>query len=142
MKGWNKYSTILDWIRHDPRYLWGIEYGEPRPGQPEGTVKAHIKELEDALSAWLIYPQWSQLKILIHVHDTFKRQGKEYTNGRVALAHQHSHASLASDYLRRLGLFDLSGIVQYHDEPFALYRKYLNKGSIDFSRIRKISVRA
>ena len=75
------------------------------------------------------------------MHETFKRQGKEYTNGRVALAHQHSHASLASDYLRRLGLFDLSGIVQYHDEPFALYRKYLNKGSIDFNRIRKISVR-
>jgi hypothetical protein len=42
-------QEILERVLADPRYRKNIEYGEPRPGHPEGKIRFHIRELEDNL---------------------------------------------------------------------------------------------
>jgi hypothetical protein len=42
-------ETVLDNMRADGRYSANLDFGEPRPGHAEGTVGAHIVELENNL---------------------------------------------------------------------------------------------
>ena len=42
----NRMREVIEKILADPRYQTNIEYGEPRPGHPEGKVKVHIADLE------------------------------------------------------------------------------------------------
>lgn len=61
-----------------------------------------------------------RLRVLIHVHDTFKPQARE----GVAIVHPESHASLARAFLAELtDDRELLAAVQLHDEPFALYQR-------------------
>jgi hypothetical protein len=70
-------------------------------------------------------------KVLIHVHDTFKPDAEE-----VAIPHPKSHASQAAAFLKEMAvgcvdelfLAELVQIVQYHDEPFALWNQTRRKG--------------
>ena len=51
-------KKIIDAIKADPRYQRNIEYGEPRPGHPEGKVKFHIADLEanlEILGEWVLF---------------------------------------------------------------------------------------
>lgn len=65
------------------------------------------------------------MRVLIHVHDTFKPQAKE-----VAIAHPESHASLARAFLAEHTRDEqLLSMVQLHDEPFALWRRRQASGS-------------
>lgn len=128
-----------------PSYQQNIEWGRPRSGHPEATVRAHIEELERNLE--LFKPRLSELdywrlKILIHVHDTFKA---ESVSG-VAITHPRSHASLARRFLAelldcfgRIGVdpeeADLLHMIQYHDEPYALWKQVQYKGNVNPSRL-------
>jgi hypothetical protein len=61
-----------------------------------------------------------KLQILIHTHDTFKADAAE----GVAIVDGRSHASLARQFLSGLcNDRDLLNMVQYHDEPRALWRQ-------------------
>ena len=75
----NIHKQQLEQIRKDSRYRENIEWGSPRPGHPEGTVQKHILELESNLNA--LEPETTslerdKLKLLIHVHDSFKKDAK------------------------------------------------------------------
>jgi hypothetical protein len=66
---------VFEQIIADARYQNNLDWGRPRAGHPEGTVRAHIAELERNLAK--VKPVVSQeyywkLKVLIHTHDTFK----------------------------------------------------------------------
>jgi hypothetical protein len=120
------YDAILAAITVDPRYQRNLAWGEPRSGHPEGTIAAHIHDLEqnlDRLRSKLSGDEIDKLKLLIHVHDTFKPDAAE----GVPIRDPRSHASLARAFLAeflpaddadRAGLLDM---VQYHDEPYALF---------------------
>ena len=130
-------ATFLS-IQAHPQYQKNIDWGRVRNGHPEGTVRAHIAELEknlDSLKGRLSEEEYWKLKILIHVHDTFKVKAKQ----RVRISDPDSHASLARAFLESFCEDkDLLNIVQYHDEPYALWRKYDRKGVLDAERMSRL----
>jgi hypothetical protein len=117
------YQQLLDW-------------GRPRRGHPEGTVRAHIAELESNLKRFgkrLSDEQTWKLKLLIHTHDTFKAEAKP----GVSLSNRGHHANLARQFLISFGADDdLLAMVQYHDEPFALWQQYSRKGRYTSTRLQ------
>src|SRR6516162_3042311 len=128
------YQAIFQAITSDSRYLANLDWGEARPGHPEGTVRAHIAEIEpnlELLRPKLTEDEYWKLKLLIHVHDSFKTQAQP----GVSIADPKSHASLARAFLAtHCNDADLLAMVQYHDEPFALYRQVESKGSYNWER--------
>ena len=132
------FETVFRQIIESPEYLRNIDWGRPRRGHPEGTVRAHIEELELNLAAFegQISPEeYWKLQILIHVHDSFKADAKR----GVPITHPESHASLARKFLQGITEDrDLLNMVQYHDEPYALWRQNQANGSCNRGRLDKL----
>jgi hypothetical protein len=132
------YQAIFAAIVRDPRYLANLDWGEPRSGHPEGTVRAHIEELERNLKQLrrrVTEEEHWKLKILIHTHDSFKAEAKQ----GVAILDPRSHASLARAFLAEFtDDADLLAMVQLHDEPFALFRQAEFKGAYSAERFEKL----
>ena len=122
------YKQIFDAITRDARYQRNVDWGEPRPGHPEGTIRAHIAEVDrnlEALRHKLSETAYWQLKVLIHTHDAFKGVAK----AGVPIRSSNSHASLARAFLAEFcDQADMSQMLQYHDEPIALWRQFVSKG--------------
>jgi hypothetical protein len=135
------YRTIFEAVVIDPRYQRNLDWGEARPGHPEGTVRAHIAEVErnlDALRGRLSDSEYWKLRLLVHVHDSFKREAQP----AVAITDPHSHASVARAFLADYcDDRDLLAMVQYHDEPFALWRQFASKGRYDQERFDALLAR-
>ena len=129
------YKQIFDAITRDPRYQRNLDWGEARPGHPEGTIRAHIVAVERNLETVrhkLSMTEYWQLRVLIHTHDTFK---SEASPGAPITA-PNSHASLARAFLANFcGDADMLAMVQYHDEPYALWRQFASKGKFDRERL-------
>jgi hypothetical protein len=132
------YRQAFQAVTADPRYLANLDWGESRSGHPEGTVRAHIGEIEpnlEALRAKLAEEDYWKLKLLIHTHDTFKAESQP----GVPITHAQSHASLACSFLANYcDDPDLLAMVQFHDEPFALYRQVETKGTYNQSRFKAL----
>ena len=131
------YEDILNRIRKDPAYEVNLDWGKPRSGHPEGSIRKHIAELEDNLAR--LKPRLSgevtgKLRVLIHTHDTFKPDARS----GVAITDPRSHASLARQFLAKsVSDPDLLNIVQFHDEPFALWKKHRYGGDYT-DRLRRL----
>src|SRR5438874_1407654 len=129
------YEAAFDALVQDARYQQNLDWGDPRPGHPEGTVRAHIEEIErnlEALRPRLSDTDYWKLKLILHTHDTFKGEAQP----GVAIADPKSHASLARQFLAGYCSDpDLLAMVQYHDEPFALWRQYEAKGRYNQDRL-------
>ena len=129
------YEKLFRTIAQDRRYLGNLDWGEPRPGHPEGTIRAHIEELEDNLAAFrsrLSSTDYWKLKVLIHTHDTFKPQAEP----AVAITDPRSHASVARDFLASYcDDVDLLNIVQCHDVPYSLWLQAQSKGAVNEARL-------
>src|SRR5579862_6674814 len=92
------YERIFGELTTDPHYIANLDWGEPRDGHPEGTVRAHIAEIEpnlERLRAQLTEEEYWKLKLLIHTHDSFKGEAKI----GVSILDPNSHASLARSFL-------------------------------------------
>ena len=92
------FEKLFSEVTTDSRYLNNLDWGKPRRGHPEGTVRAHIQELERNLEAMSVpkgSEQYWKLKLLIHVHDSFKKESRK----GVPISHPESHASLAKTFL-------------------------------------------
>jgi hypothetical protein len=132
------YPQLFARLTADPRYQRNLDWGEPRSGHPEGSIRAHIAELErnlEALRPKLTDEEVWRLRVLIHTHDTFKPDAVE----GVRIVAPNSHASLARTFLAGLGGDDeLLTIVQFHDEPFALWQQRQRRGNHDQRRLRAL----
>ena len=130
----SEYKVAFDAIVSDLRYQRNLDWGDPRPGHPEGTIRAHIAELEvnlDALRPRLTETEYWKLKLLVHTHDSFKPEARP----DVPIRDPQSHASLAREFLASFCTdADLLAMVQYHDEPFALWRQFKSKGKYSQDR--------
>lgn len=133
-----KYRALYDAIVSDPRYLRNIEYGKPRDGHPEGTVRDHIAELESnliVLLPLLSTAEYFKLLCLIHVHDSFKAESKR----DCPIADSRSHASIAAAFLKHLGGDDdLVAMCQWHDENYALWKQHAAKGKYSQWRMDRL----
>jgi hypothetical protein len=135
----NKIREIVERVIGDPRYRNNIEYGEPRPGHPEGKVKFHIADLEKNLALLagrgISSSNYWKLKFLIHVHDTFKAEAEK----DVYILHPRSHASLAKKYAcQYTDDPDLLNMIQFHDKNYSMWLDHLRRGSydaVDFQRL-------
>ena len=133
-------TAIFEALTRDARYLANLDWGKPRSGHPEGTVRAHIAEIE--LNLATLRPKLSEedywkLKVLIHTHDSFKAEAE--AEAGVAITDPKSHASLARAFLAEYcDDADLLAMVQYHDEPFALYRQVEFKGKYNQERFHAL----
>ncbi|HEX5103761.1 MAG TPA: hypothetical protein VFV87_08130 [Pirellulaceae bacterium] len=134
----NAYQHAFEAATRDPRYLANLDWGKPRRGHPEGTVRAHIEELEGNLSRFrtrLSDDEYWKLRLLIHTHDSFKA---EALSG-VPISHPQSHASLARAFLAEFCPDeDLLAMVQLHDEPHALFQQHQRRGSVDAERFARL----
>ena len=121
-------------VTADPRYTANLDWGEARDGHPEGTVRAHIAEIEpnlETLRSKLTEAEYWKLKLLVHTHDSFKAEAQP----GVPITDPRSHASLARAFLATYcDDADLLAMVQLHDEPFALYRQVETKGKYNLER--------
>lgn len=133
-------ERIFDMVLADPRYETGVTYGKPRTGHAEGTVANHLEQLEANLGKMepmLTGAEYIALRILIHVHDTFKYWAKRDS----AILDPNSHASLARAFLAEFTHDeDLLNMVQYHDENFALWKQFETKGRYNKKRFEKLIV--
>lgn len=134
-------KDILEKIKRDPRYLKNIEFGEPRPGHPEGKVKFHIRDLENNLE--LLWTQgkvpdrtaYWKLKFLIHVHDAFKAEAETHGSPH----DPKNHAFIARQYASRFTENeDLLNMIQFHDENYKLWREYRQTGRYDGERFQRL----
>jgi hypothetical protein len=134
----NDYQKAFEAIQLDPRYQKNLDWGESRPGHPEGTVRAHIQEIErnlETLLPLLSETEYWKLKVILHTHDSFKSEAEP----GVAITDPKSHASLARQF--QAGYCpdsDLLAMVQYHDEPFALWRQFEAKGKYNQDRLSSL----
>jgi len=121
-----------------PEYRANLDWGRPRAGHPEGTVRAHIDELErnlGRLSGRVTSDEAIRLRLLIHTHDTFKAEARE----GVPISDPRSHASLARVFLAQyLDDADLLKMVQLHDEPYALWQQVRSKGQCNPQRFEAL----
>jgi hypothetical protein len=128
------YRAAFEAITADQRYLANLDWGGVRPGHPEGTVRAHIAEIEsnlEVLRSRLADEDYRKLRLLIHTHDSFKAESRR----GVPITDPSSHASLGRAFLASYcDDADLLAMVQHHDEPFALYRQFARKGEYNQAR--------
>ena len=128
------YRKVFEAIADDPRYLGNLDWGETRDGHPEGTVRAQIAEIEqnlETLPPRLTEEDYWKLKLLIHTHDSFKAEAQQ----GVAITAPTTHASIARAFLSaHCDDADLLSMVQYHDEPYALFRQFEAKGKYNQDR--------
>jgi hypothetical protein len=132
-------KEIIEKIKKDPRYLKNIEYGEPRPGHPEGQVKYHIAILETNLeilrNKGISLDDYWKLMFLIHVHDSFKAEAQDNT----PTLHPYNHATLAKEYAREFtDDTDLLNIIQYHDENYELWKEYSQTNQYSSDRFQNL----
>ncbi len=131
------YQNVFRRVTADPRYATGITYGKPRQGHSEGTVEAHIAELEDNLARvkpLVSEEEYWKLRVLINVHDTFKYWAKRDSS----IEDPESHASLARKFLAEfIDDEEMLNIVQYHDESFALSRQFEQKQKYNVDRLKR-----
>jgi hypothetical protein len=129
------YRQIFHVITNDPRYLRNLDWGEARPSHPEGTIRAHIAEVEGNLEAVrhkLSETDYWRLRVLIHVHDTFKGEAPR----GVSVTAPSSHASLARAFLADFCTdADMLAMVQYQDEAYAQWRQVTKKGTFNQQRL-------
>ncbi len=122
----------LDRIQSDPRYEKNIDYGQPRSGHPEGSVRAHIRDLEVNLQ--FLRPKlrseedYWKLQFLIHVHDSLKAEAEPDSG----ILSPRGHATLAREYASRfIQDADLLNMIQWHDANYTLWQQYQAAGSYD-----------
>lgn len=129
------HVQLFETITQDPRYLANLDWGKVRRGHPEGTVRAHIAEVEgnlNRLKSRVSEEEYWRLRVLVHTHDTFKAEAVK----GVAILDPRSHASLACAFLAEFCAdVDMLAIVQYHDEPFALWRQADERGACNEERL-------
>jgi hypothetical protein len=134
----DEYQAALEAIKRDPRYQKNLDWGEPRSGHPEGSIRAHIADLEENLARLrdkLSDVDYWKLMLLIHTHDTLKPDAEL----NIPIIHPRSHSSLARAFLAQYCSDpDLQAIVQFHDEPYALWRQLKHRGKYDRGRMEAL----
>ena len=104
----------------DDAFRRGLLWGVPRYGHPEGTILAHIIEVNQNIDQLTVSPQVRRkLRIIAFVHDTFKNL-EHRGNPRDWTKH---HAVYARNFLADYTDDELLlNVVEYHDDAYYAWR--------------------
>ena len=132
-------KSTLEKVKADPRYQKNIEYGEPRPGHPEGKLKFHIADLESNLECLrergISDEEYWKLKFMIHIHDICKPEAQD----NIPTLHPLNHATLAKESASKFtNDSDLLNIIQYHDENYELWKEYSQTNQYSSDRFQNL----
>jgi len=116
-------------VAADPELLEGLAWGAPRAGHPEGAVGTHVAHLLDAIDrSGETGERRELLRLMALVHDSFKSQVRE----RLPRVGENHHAMRARRFAERYTDDErLLSAIQFHDRPYALWRKRERRGKFD-----------
>ena len=120
----------------EPALLEGLAWGEPRAGHPEGAVGIHVSHLLETLDrSGETGERRELLRFMALVHDSFKAQVRE----RLPRVGENHHAMRARRFAERFTDDErVLAAIQYHDRPYALWRKMRRKGKLDENGFRRM----
>jgi hypothetical protein len=123
-------------VAEDPQLLAGLAWGKPRKGHPEGTVGAHVADLLATIDREdRTQKTRALLRFVALVHDSFKYRVHEWrpkTGGNHHAARARRFAERFTDDERVLAT------IQYHDGPYAIWRKMKRRGKLDEKRFSRM----
>ena len=110
----------------DPEWLAGVNWGEPRPGHPEGATILHIAEVLANVERHAAREvDRRALRLVAMIHDTFKYQ-VDPESPRVGENHHGMLARrFAERYVDDAAILD---IIELHDEAFNAYSMGIRRG--------------
>jgi len=123
-------------IGEDPQLLAGLAWGKPRRGHPEGTVGTHVADLLRKIEGDN-HPSETRslLRFVALVHDGFKYRVHEWLP-RTGANH---HAARARRFAERFTDDErLLATIEYHDGPYAIWRRMERRGKLDKRRLEEM----
>ena len=107
-------------IAAQPRWQHGIDWGRPRHGHPEGTIKLHIAAvLANIDRLFADDPSRSQLRLIALIHDAFKG---EVDTGEPRIGENH-HAMRARRFAEPLiSDAQVLDVIELHDHAFNAWK--------------------
>lgn len=147
-RNWDEIYGLDHTIKLDEKFCQMLNFGQPREGHAEGTIQAHIDEVSSNLMEVVKFlcsknraePGISRsnlevLKVLILSHDLFKSEAQP----GVGINDPRSHASLAREFVAKYTSDkDILEMIQRHDEPYAIYKKFKETGKMPTERLQKL----
>jgi hypothetical protein len=129
IEGFEPENDLEREIVSQPELLEGLAWGEPRTGHPEGAVGVHVSHLLDALDrSGETGERRRLLRLMALVHDSFKYQVRE----RLPRVGENHHAMRARRFTERFTDDErVLAAIEFHDRPYALWRKLNRRGKLD-----------
>jgi hypothetical protein len=122
------YEGILIDLKGHPTYQAGVRF-KPGKRRHDQTVAEHIADLELNLDELckrenISMHDSNRLRFLIHTHDTLKMHALP----AAPIKDRYSHSSLAAEFASEFTRDDdMIAMIQWHEEPYAIYRKFKKK---------------
>jgi hypothetical protein len=125
-------------IATDAEWQEGAEWGRPRHGHPEGSIKAHIAAvLRNVDDFYAESPLRAQLRLIALVHDTFKFQ-VETDRPRTGENHHAMRARrFAERYVSDPSVLD---VIELHDEAYDAWQNGSRDGKWDKANGRALAL--
>lgn len=123
-------------VTSEPELLEGLAWGQPRAGHPEGAVGTHVSHLLETLDqSGVSGEQRELLRFMALVHDSFKYQVRE----RLPRVGENHHAMRARRFAERFTDDErLLAAIEFHDRPYALWRKLKRRDKLDERALRRM----
>jgi hypothetical protein len=123
-------------VTSEPELLEGLAWGKPRAGHPEGAVGTHVSHLLETLDeSGETGERRELLRFMALVHDSFKYQVRE----RLPRVGENHHATRARRFAERFTDDErLLATIEFHDRPYALWRKLKRRGKLDEGGFRRM----
>jgi hypothetical protein len=108
-------------IARQTRWQTGIEWGRPRHGHPEGTVKFHIAAVLANIDRWYSDdPHRPDLRLIAIVHDTFKGE-VNIEESRIGENHHGMRARrFAEHFIHDARILD---VIELHDHAYNAWQR-------------------
>ena len=121
-------------IVEDSEWLTGAAWGDPRPGHPEGEVRAHIEEVLANVDRVALDPSdRERLRFVALIHDTFKHR---VDRGKPRVGENH-HAAIARQFAGRFSADqELLEVIELHDEAYNAWAKGERSGDWEAAEAR------
>lgn len=119
-------SQLIKRVVHSPQWLKARDWGEPRPGHPEGKIDRHVHEqiLPFIDRFYFDHPDYLDLVALTYLHDIGKPDTC-YDHGNIV---GDPHSLISARTAKDLGVPDrLVQVIVSNDRPYAYWRKMLDK---------------